>query len=66
VAYPGFFLRGQWWGVWFTNSVEDRGHIERGGVLLNFQMGKTHILIRLLRMYFPWNWEYEKRRTLLL
>jgi hypothetical protein len=45
--------------VRFTNSVEDKGKIERGGVLLNMQMGKTHILIRLLWMYFPWNWEFS-------
>jgi hypothetical protein len=27
------------------------------GVPLNFQTNETHILIRLLRMYIPWNWE---------
>jgi hypothetical protein len=49
-----------------TNSVEDRGHRERGtggsspfsGVPLHLQVSETHILIRLLRMYFPWNWEF--------
>jgi hypothetical protein len=25
---------------------------------LNLQMNETHILIRLLRMYIPWNWEF--------
>jgi hypothetical protein len=49
-----------------TNSVEDRGQRDRGsgggspqsGVPLNLQMNETHILIRLLRMYIPRNWEF--------
>jgi hypothetical protein len=44
----------------------DRGQRERGsgggsplvGVTLNLQMSETRILIRLLRMYFPRNWEF--------
>jgi hypothetical protein len=28
------------------------------GVPLNLQMNETHILIRLLRMYIPRNWEF--------
>jgi hypothetical protein len=28
------------------------------GVSLNLQMNETHILIRLLRMYIPRNWEF--------
>jgi hypothetical protein len=28
------------------------------GVLLNLQMSETCILIGLLRMYFPQNWEF--------
>jgi hypothetical protein len=28
------------------------------GVLLNLQMSETRILIRLLWMYFPQNWEF--------
>jgi hypothetical protein len=49
-----------------TNSVEDR--VQREGDLgevaplsgfpLNLQMSETHILIRLLQMYFPQNWEF--------
>jgi hypothetical protein len=70
VAYPGFF-RG--WGLhqeFFrgdsTNSVRIEGR-ENGdlgaaapysGVPLNLQMNETHILIMLLRMYIPWNWEF--------
>jgi hypothetical protein len=27
-------------------------------VPLNLQMSEIRILIRLLRMYFPWNWEF--------
>jgi hypothetical protein len=30
----------------------------KSGVPLNLQMSETRILIRLLRMYFPWNWEF--------
>jgi hypothetical protein len=45
-----FFLGGGGGGS--TNSVEDRG------VLLNLQMSETRVLIRLLRMYFPRNWEF--------
>jgi hypothetical protein len=30
------------------------------GVPLNLQMGETRILIRLLRMYFPQNWEFAQ------
>jgi hypothetical protein len=49
-----------------SNSVEDRGQIERGsgggsplsGVPLYLQMGETRITIRLLRMCFPRNWEF--------
>jgi hypothetical protein len=28
------------------------------GAPLNFQMSETRILIRFLRMYFPWTWEF--------
>jgi hypothetical protein len=28
------------------------------GVPLDFKMSETHILIRLLRMYFPRNWKF--------
>jgi hypothetical protein len=43
-----------------------RGQRDRGsgavapwtGVPLNLQMSETHVLIRLLRMYFPRNWEF--------
>jgi hypothetical protein len=61
VAYQGIFFRG---GT--TNSVEYRGQSEWGsgggsplvGVPLNLQMNETHILIRLLRVYIPRNWEF--------
>jgi hypothetical protein len=61
VAYPGILFRGG-----STNSVEDRGQSEWGsgrgspqsGVPLNLQMSETPILIRLLWMYFPQNWEF--------
>jgi hypothetical protein len=46
-----------------TNSVEDRGQTERGSEggsppPLNLQISKTRILIRLLWLYFPRNWEF--------
>jgi hypothetical protein len=49
-----------------TNSVEDRGRkngdlgavAHYSGVPLNLQISETCILIRLLRMNFPWNWEF--------
>jgi hypothetical protein len=66
------FFRGGWLHLEFfsgasTNSVEDRGHRERGsggssppsqGFHSILQMNETHILIRFLRMYFPRNWEF--------
>jgi hypothetical protein len=72
VAYPGIFSRREIPGVFFggggvpTYSVEDRGQREWGsggisphsGVPLNLKMSETHILIRLLWMYFPWNWVF--------
>jgi hypothetical protein len=62
VAYPRIFFGGRG----STKSVEDRGQREWGlwavapysGFPLYLQMSETHILIRLLRMYFPWNWEF--------
>jgi hypothetical protein len=49
-----------------TNSVQDREQRERGsgdgsplsGVPHNLQMSEPRILIRLLWMYFAWNWEF--------
>jgi hypothetical protein len=49
-----------------TNSIENRRQRERGlgavapqsGVALYLKMSETHILIRLLRMYLPQNWEF--------
>jgi hypothetical protein len=44
--------------------TEGRENVDLGaltpwsGVLLNLQMSEPRILIRLLRMYFPWNWEF--------
>jgi hypothetical protein len=54
VAYPGIFFSGEGRS---TNSVEDRGQRENGGSL-NLQMNEPRILIRLLRMYIPRNWEF--------
>jgi hypothetical protein len=31
----------------------------KSGVLLNLQMSETRILIKLLQVYFPWNWEFS-------
>jgi hypothetical protein len=44
--------------------IEDRENGDLGtvalysGVPLNLQKNKTHILIRLLRIYIPQNWEF--------
>jgi hypothetical protein len=64
VAYPGIFFGGV--GV-SANSVEDRMQREGdlgavapySGVLLNLEMSETLILIRLLLVYFPWNWKFS-------
>jgi hypothetical protein len=60
VAYPGFFR-----GVQKIQlRIEGRENRDLGavapysGVTLNLQMDETHILIRLLRMYIPRNWEF--------
>jgi hypothetical protein len=38
----------------------------QSGVPLNFQMSETRILIRLLRIYFPRNWEFGSALSKLL
>jgi hypothetical protein len=55
VAYPGIlFVEGG-----LTNSAERTESRENGdGVPLTLQMSETRILIRLLRIYFPRNWEF--------
>jgi hypothetical protein len=71
VTYPDIFFWGVTPGIFSggggsTNSVEDRGQREwgsgRGSPLVRgstqFQMNETHILVRLLRMYIPQNWEF--------
>jgi hypothetical protein len=61
VAYPGFFSEGVQ-QIQLRTEGRDNGDLGEvaplSGVLLNLQMGETHILIRLLRMYFPRNWEF--------
>jgi hypothetical protein len=39
-----------------TNQLREK--VRENGVPLNLQMSETGILIRLLRMYFPRNWEF--------
>jgi hypothetical protein len=73
VAYPGIVSARGGGGVTrilsggcSTNSVDDREQRERGsgagspqsGVPLNLQMNATHILIILLRIYIPRNYEF--------
>jgi hypothetical protein len=72
VDYPGVFFSGAglrqdffFSGGGSTNSFEDRGQSERGFgggsplVRGSTQFAnETHILIRLLRMYIPRNWEF--------
>jgi hypothetical protein len=67
VEYPGILLGKRWGGGGSKNSVEDRWQRERGsggssplaGVLFNLKRSETRIFIRLLRMYFPRNWEFS-------
>jgi hypothetical protein len=57
VAYPGILFRGFskfWWG----QSADRKGVWGWSGVPLNLQMSENRILIRLLQMYFPRNWEF--------
>jgi hypothetical protein len=57
---PGIFLG----GPQIHLRTEGRENEDLGvvaplsGVPLNLQMNETHIFIRLLRMYFSWNWEF--------
>jgi hypothetical protein len=72
VAYPGIFSAG-WFtpGIFFGGRVQhiqlrtegsengDLGAVAPySGVPLNLQMIENRILIRLLRMYIPRNWEF--------
>jgi hypothetical protein len=63
VAYPGIFFFG--WGcqqIQLRTEGRESGDLGAvapwSGVSLNLQMSETHILIRLLRMYFPRNSEF--------
>jgi hypothetical protein len=65
VAYLGIFGRG-WLGVVQQISLRIQGRengelgavAPQSGVPLNLQINETHILIRLLRMCIPRNWEF--------
>jgi hypothetical protein len=70
VAYPGIFFQGSLRRNFFfqggsTNSVEGRENGDLGvvaphsGVPLDLQMNETRILITLLWMYIPRNWEFS-------
>jgi hypothetical protein len=73
VAYPGFFFsgggglhKGIYVGGWgggcqqIQLRIEGRQNGDLGAVApwSNLQMNETHILIRLLWMYIPQNWEF--------
>jgi hypothetical protein len=61
VVYPVVFSRGFQQIQLRTEGSEngDLGAVAPySGVPLNLQMSETLIPIRLLRMYFPWNWEF--------
>jgi hypothetical protein len=56
-------LRQEFFGGCSTNSVEDRengdlGVVAQSVVPLDLQMNETRILIRLLSVYIPRNWEF--------
>jgi hypothetical protein len=59
-----FFGNGGGGGVQKIQRTEGRENGDVGavapksGVPLNLQINETHILIRLLRMYIPRNWEF--------
>jgi hypothetical protein len=60
VAYTGILFRGVQQIQLRTDGIENRnlGAVApQSGVPLNFQMRENHILIRLLQVYFSWNWE---------
>jgi hypothetical protein len=54
------------WGgvqqIQFKTKGRENGDLETvapySGVPLNLKMNETHILIRLLQMYFPWTWKF--------
>jgi hypothetical protein len=63
VAYPGILIG--WGGGKFNKFSSHRAEngdqgavIPKSGVPLTLQMSETHILIRMLWMYFPRNWEF--------
>jgi hypothetical protein len=62
VAYTGILLGGVKQIQLRTEGREngDLGAVAPySGVPLNLQMSETRILIRLLRMYFPRDWEFD-------
>jgi hypothetical protein len=65
VAYPEIFLGGRG----SINSVEDRGNGDLGLLAPSqrfHSVNETHILTRLLPMYFPRNWEFDSALSKLL
>jgi hypothetical protein len=62
VTYPGFFRGGCVQQIQLRTEGRENGDLGAVapylGVPFNLQMSETCILIRLLRMYFPRNWEF--------
>jgi hypothetical protein len=63
VAYPGIlFRKGGCQQIQLRTEGKENGDLGAvpplSGVLLNLQMSEIRILIRLLRVYFPRNWEF--------
>jgi hypothetical protein len=60
VAYQGIlFGVGEVQQIQLRTEGRENGALEVVGVPLNLQRSETRVLIRLLRMYFPWNWEFD-------
>jgi hypothetical protein len=61
VAYPGILYGGGVQQIQLRTESREKTDLGAAapysGVLLNFQISETPIFIRLLQMYFPWNWE---------
>jgi hypothetical protein len=63
VAYPGvFWWRGEVQQIQLRTEGGQNGDLGAAapwsGVPLNLEMSESRIVIRLLRMYLPWNWEF--------
>jgi hypothetical protein len=74
VSYPGGlhqeFFSGEVQQIQLRIEGRENGDLgavaSKSEVPLNLQVNETHILIRLLRMFIPCNWEFSSALPLLL